>query len=55
MTHHALTPEDAALMGLPVLDHGGIREWDSADLESVSLGVLFLATDEQDENDLDDW
>lgn len=50
-----LTPEDAALMGLPVLDHGGPRQWDSADLESVSLGVLFLETDEEEEQDLDEW
>ncbi|MGA4948636.1 hypothetical protein [Streptomyces lydicamycinicus] len=50
-----LTPEDAALMGLPVLDYGGTRQWDSADHESVSLGALFLATDEEEEHDLDEW
>ncbi|WP_157880175.1 hypothetical protein [Streptomyces natalensis] len=50
-----LTPEDAALMGLPVLDHGETSQWDTAELESISLGVLFLASDEEGEREFDEW
>ncbi|MEV3856093.1 hypothetical protein AB0J38_17430 [Streptomyces sp. NPDC050095] len=47
-----LTPEDAALMGLPVLDrdHGDARHWDAPELQSISLGILFRPHREDDED-----
>ncbi|WP_158713023.1 hypothetical protein [Streptomyces sp. NRRL S-1813] len=46
----SLTPEDAALMGLPVLDRGDPRHWDATELQEISLGALFRPWDEDHED-----
>ncbi|MFD9813960.1 hypothetical protein [Streptomyces sp. NPDC059080] len=46
-----LTPEDAALMGLPILsrDRGDPHHWEAPEFQRISLGLLFQPSDDEAE------